>query len=150
MLAPFRLPCRKKTGLYSFSDCFYTHNQCASYHNLSSSTSHLSVSNIMIYISCRSFYNALYMFLMLLLFTSPPTSADRCQGGYDAIANIRAEVFFFRGMAVISRKNEFILTPSKMLKYKQPITVFHTTLFFIFIHPHYQVNTFGGCINQGH
>ncbi|XP_077068940.1 matrix metalloproteinase-25-like [Siphateles boraxobius] len=27
----------------------------------------------------------------------PAASADRCLGGYDAIANIRAEVFFFRG-----------------------------------------------------
>ncbi|XP_073800698.1 matrix metalloproteinase-25 isoform X7 [Danio rerio] len=27
----------------------------------------------------------------------PPDSADRCQGGYDAVANIRAEIFFFRG-----------------------------------------------------
>lgn len=50
--------------------------------------------------------------------------------------------------------NYALTIPSKKFKYKSERK--STTVFVLFfcnpflIHPHYQVNTFGECINQGH
>lgn len=51
------------------------------------------------------FDNGCYIFINAFLFFSPPAPADHCQGGYDAVANIRAEVFFFRGIMFESKKH---------------------------------------------